>query len=97
MIRLCSSDFVGADKEEKETDPRYDDDLEMKHSFSNVAGADWRLRATSFPKRDMASLGLFGLALMWIYPNLPLTFLLYPFYYIRLSSKALRCKVAADN
>ena len=61
MIRLCSSDFVGADKEEKETDPRYDDDLEMKHSFSNVAGADWRLRATSFPKKDMA---------VWVYLGL---------------------------
>ena len=68
MIRLCSSDFVGADKEEKETDPRYDDDLEMKHSFSNVAGADWRLRATSFPKRDMAQ---FGFILACSYVDLP--------------------------
>ena len=54
MICLYSSDFIGAADEKKETDPRYDDDLEMKHSFSNVADADWRLRATSFPKRDMA-------------------------------------------
>ena len=58
MICLYSSDFIGAADEKKETDPRYDDDLEMKHSFSNVAGDDWRLRATSFPKRDMANLGL---------------------------------------